>query len=102
MSGKNREHIGFPHTQEYKKRMSEYWRNNPKTNENIKHLTKINSIPVLQIDKKTNKVIKKWDSAADATRALGLGSGTIGKIAKKNIRNPRTPFRWEFCKEGVI
>lgn len=54
-----------------------------------------NSKPILQINKLTNQVIKKWNSATEAAKALNKpDSSTISTAIKK--KSIAYGFKWEF------
>ena len=54
-----------------------------------------NSIPIYQIDLKTNKIIREFDSLASASRALGVNAGHICQACKKQ-RLSAYGYGWEY------
>lgn len=54
-----------------------------------------NSIPIYQIDLKTNKIICEFDSLASASRALGVNAGHICQVCKKQ-RLSAYGYGWEY------
>ena len=49
---------------------------------------------VLQIDEKTNKIVKIWNSLVSATKYLKMAKGTLGQTIKRN--------NYEYKKDGYI
>lgn len=56
------------------------------------HLSK----PVLQIDIKTNEIIKRWDSLHEVTRVTGFCNRAISLCALKKKRKTANGFKWEY------
>ena len=53
-------------------------------------------IPVLQLDKFTDDVIKEWDKMKDAQKALGICSGSIGAACRGKYKTAGG-FKWQFA-----
>ena len=74
------------------------------TEETKKTIGELNSKPVIQIDAKTNKVLKRFNSAKEAGESLGKprGNSEIIKVCKKYVspsgRHYKTAFgyKWEY------
>lgn len=58
---------------------------------------------VYQLDKETFKIIKKWDSIAQATKELGLSRSSIKNVlSEKTSANTAGGFCWEYVdKENI-
>jgi group I intron endonuclease len=57
-------------------------------------------IPIYQIDFKTNQIIKKWDSATDASQSLHIDNSFIGAVCKKRYKSAGG-FKWEYVKKEL-
>lgn len=52
--------------------------------------------PVLQLDKDTGEVIRKWQCASDAERELGMSHGNIG-LCCHGRQKTAGGFKWKFA-----
>ena len=68
------------------KRISQSLVNNPKLSQ-----------PVVQIDKKTNEVIKEWSSMAEAERQLGIKQSNISACCRGvNRHKSAGGYKWQY------
>lgn len=51
---------------------------------------------VAQIDKQTGKIIKYWESAADARRSLGVSNHSISRCCSGKLKSAGG-FRWQYA-----
>lgn len=56
---------------------------------------KLNKIPIVQIDLKTNEIIKEWESATDASKVLGILATSITKTCKGKSQQAYG-FKWAY------
>ena len=52
--------------------------------------------PVLQLDKQTGEVIRKWECAADVERELGFNHGSISACCHGKLKSAGG-FKWQFA-----
>lgn len=70
------------------KKHSEEWK---------KNIGKGNSIPILQINKDTDEIIKEWSSIAEVERELGYSKANICNCCKeKPQHNTAYGFKWKY------
>lgn len=55
----------------------------------------VNSIPIYQIDKKTNNIVKEFDAIASAARELQVNPGHICSVCKGK-RKTAYGYKWEY------
>ena len=67
------------------------------TEETRRKQSEANSIPIVQIDASTNKVINVWESAMDAERE-GFNHSNIIKCCKGK-RKTHKEYRWQYLSE---
>lgn len=58
--------------------------------------------PVLQMDKVSGAIIKKWDSSADACRELGLKTGAISMCANGKKLKSTGGYVWRYVDDKEI
>lgn len=56
------------------------------------------SKPILQLDKQTDEIIRRWDCARDAWREIGINQGSISQCCN-NKRNSAGGFKWRFASD---
>jgi len=80
------------------------WKNGRKRTENQKqHAIKIGISTrkeVLQIDKKTKKVIKKYESIKNASNKLGISQGNISNCCRGKVLTAGG-YQWQYANKGV-
>lgn len=68
------------------------WRKNHRVG-----MRKSHNKPVLQLDKETGEIIRKWECTADVERELGISNSHISGCCKKN-RKSAGGFKWMFAE----
>lgn len=58
-------------------------------------------IPVVQLNKKTKELIKRWPSARDAEKQLSIWKGNITKACRKDLKSAGG-FCWEYIENLII
>lgn len=62
-------------------------------------MRKVHNKPILQIDKVTDKIIRKFESISDAERELGVDGSSIGRCCQgKPHCNTAGGFKWAFAE----
>lgn len=56
------------------------------------------AIPIYQLEKNTNNIIKEWDSAQQAARELNLDASTITKCLKGKLKS-HGGYSWKYKEE---
>ena len=77
-----------------KRSESQDWRNNNR-DANRRRLAK----PILQIDKDTNEVVRRWECMSDATREIGVNRPHISQCCHGK-RKTAGGFRWRYATEN--
>jgi len=85
---------GNKYSEEKKQKMSKYWKEYFKLNY-YKYNWDYAKKPVIQIDPKSDKIIKTWNSAKEAAKALGIHSSGIGHVIKGKNKTAGG-FKWKY------
>ena len=101
--GKNHPLYGKHHSEESKRKMSDSHKG--KTSPNYgKHISEEHkmklSIPIVQIDASTNKVVNVWDSSMEAEREGGFNPGHINNCCKGK-RKTHKGYKWMYLKDWL-
>ena len=106
--GENHYMFGKHHSEETKEKMSESLKgeNNPMYGKHCSEETKSKlSIPILQIDPSTNKIVTVWKSAHDAERECGFNNGAIIRCCKNKFNregnNIYKGYKWQYLSEYI-
>lgn len=76
--------------------------NNPVTRpKNTEALRNAHNKPVLQIDKMTGEVIRKWECSADVWRETGINYGNISECCNGK-RKTASGYRWMFFMPPAV
>lgn len=73
--------------------------NNPLTIDKINKINKKSSKPIIQFSK-DGEFIRKWDSAMDAQRELGIKQGGISECCKEK-RKTAGGYIWRYYYKGI-
>ena len=65
------------------------------TEEVKRKISKANSLPVLQIDKNTNEIIREWSSARKVEQELGYSHSNISKCCSGKYKSAYG-YKWQF------
>ena len=107
--GENHHMFGKHHSEEAKRKQSEAkkgkycGKNNPfygkhHSAEARRKMSESKSIPIVQIDASTNKVINVWESAMDAEIEFGCNHSNIIKCCKGK-RKTHKGYKWQYLHE---
>lgn len=98
---------GITFSEEHKRKMSEVnkGKNNPnygkhRSEETKKKIGESNSIPIVQINASTNKIINVWSSIMGAKRTGGFSGGNISECCRGK-RNTHKGYRWCYLHDYI-
>jgi group I intron endonuclease len=93
----------LPHTEETKKKIGDSHRGEKCYLYGKFGKENRSSIPIYQIDKNTNKIIKEWSCAAEAGRELKTSPSHISSVCNKAKHRPTAGgFKWSYVNENKI
>ena len=99
--GENNHFYGKHHSEEAKEKMSESLKgeNHPMYGKHLSEETRGKlSIPIVQIDPSTDKVVNVWGSSMDAERNGGFGNSSINHCLKGRLKTHRG-YKWMYLSE---
>jgi group I intron endonuclease len=94
--GKNHPKYGIPHSEETKKKIGDSHRGEKCYLYGKRYWENPYSIPVLQICCYTNKTIKIWSSATEASHVLNINRSHITAVCKKK-RTKTGGYKWNYA-----
>lgn len=94
-TGKNHPKYGTTHSEDTKKKIGDSHRGEKCYLYGKKYHDNPFSIPVVQICKHTNRIIKIWSSATEASHKLNLNRSHIAAVCR-NRRNQTGGFKWKY------
>ena len=98
--GENHPFYGKHHSEETKEKLSKSLKGKTRSETTKRKISKAKSIPVVQIDAYTNKVVHVWGSSMAAERECGFYHGHINSCCKGK-RKTHGNYKWIYLKDWL-
>lgn len=85
-------------SEEAKRKIGEAHKGRTHSEDAKKKISEANSIPIVQIDPSTNKIVNVWSSGKDAEREGGFHNGHISQCCRGKLKTHKG-YKWQYLHE---